>query len=64
VLRISGASRGSVLALNDLSGRMVRNAFATEAENTTLDVSGLPKGIYILEIVSGSVVQKHKIVVQ
>lgn len=51
------------LAVFDLSGRMILNpSYASSFTRTTVDVSELPSGIYLLEVQSGNMLIRRKFV--
>ncbi|WP_162198218.1 LamG-like jellyroll fold domain-containing protein [Geofilum rubicundum] len=55
---------GLDIEIYNMNGRMVMNPFISSgAETTILNISGLPNGIYLLKLFSGSFVSTRKIVV-
>lgn len=50
--------------LYNLQGELKRNAKITNASAATIDVSGLPKGIYVLKINSDDVLETHQVIVE
>lgn len=60
-INISGNKEISSVQFYDLSGKLVKN-HSLNSKQTNLNIASLPKGIYILKIISEGKVQAHKII--
>lgn len=62
VLNIESEAPGGTISLFDLSGRLIRNEQSGANGRTTIDVSTLPSGSYLLQIRNGEQVINHRFI--
>jgi hypothetical protein len=59
---LNGVAAGAEVTISDITGRVVKQLRTSRDGLTTLNVSNLPRGMYIVNIISGKDLQSRKII--
>jgi hypothetical protein len=59
---LNGVAAGTEVTISDITGRVVKQVRTGGDSLTTLNVSNLPRGMYIVNIISGKDLQSRKII--